>query len=203
MRFDEHREHVDQLLVQRDLTEKQLQGYHSRFQNLEQSVTEHENVRLVIQKAAAEAQSKLAEQLSGIVTTALGTVFDEPYEFLVKFVERRNTTEVDLKLVRNGMELDPLNSCGHGVADICSIALRVAYLLLSDKRSVLILDEPCRQLDTQSRDRVVELLKHIRNEFGVQFIIITHAPELVRAGDRVFKVTNQKGISTVTQVEVA
>ncbi len=200
-RYDAHRNDLDELKVEYRLAKEQGVTLQNRFVSLGEDLTTHENVRLVIQAAAQAAQMNLAQDLAGIVTTALATVFEDPYEFVVRFTPRRNTTECDLKLMKDGVEYDPLKSCGFGVADVCSIALRVAYLLLSGRRPVLVLDEVFRHLDYRSRERVVYLLRHLRDEFQIQFIIITHAPELVEAADRIFKVTKKKGNSIATRID--
>jgi ABC-type lipoprotein export system ATPase subunit len=59
---------------------------------------------------------------------------------------------------------------------------RVALAVATASRpGVLIADEPTSQLDAANRDRVVELLRHIRTHLAVTVIAVTHDP-LVAAG---------------------
>lgn len=164
-----------------DLLKKQRRERVRNGKNLEKA-------RVLIQKASKITQQKLSIKISEIVSSALKAVFEDSYDFVVDFVERRNVTECDLLLAKGDTFRKPLDSCGYGVADIVSLALRVAYWKLDgEARNVLILDEPTRNLSKEYQPLASLMLKKL-SESGIQFIIVTHNTELSDAADRVFRV---------------
>jgi len=153
--------------------------------------------RSLIQKAAQLTQERLSVHISDLVSLALRSVFEEPYEFQATFENRRNTIECDLNFVKDGNEYKPLDSCGYGAADVASFALRIAYWSLGETRPVLIWDEPFRQLSKKKQPMAAEMVKRLSKELGLQIIIITHSEELAECADKVFKVSISKGVSKV------
>jgi len=180
-----------------DLQKDKLDKYLDHLEDLEEA-------RAIFQKAAQVTQSQLSEQISGIVSSALAAVFEDPYTFVVDFVPRRNTTECDLMFEKNGKRKSPLASCGYGAADIASLALRVAYWKLDgDSRNVLVLDEPMRNLDAEKQPLAAMMIKNLsRMEGGLQFIIVTHQLPLARSADRQFGVVKENEVSHVTLKEI-
>ncbi len=193
--IEEYYQDVRDQLVERNLKLTQRKELELKIDKLAGFLEQHKNVRLVLQTAAAKAQSQLAEHLAGIVSTALATVFTNPYSCVIEFVERRNTSECDIFLERDGEQYHPLTSTGGGVSDVCSLALRVAYLLLSGKRNVLILDEPARHVDADSRVYVAELLRHLQKEFKLQIICVTHSPELIECANKIFTIKQDGSVA--------
>ena len=159
--------------------------------------------RNIFQVAAKLTQQQLSEKISLIVSNALNAVFFDPYNFLIDFVERRNTTECDLLFEKNGNKRDPLSSCGFGAADIASLALRVAYWKLQDdSRNVLILDEPTRALSKEKQKYASMMLKSLSQiGEGLQFIIVTHNKDLADSADKVFRITQENGISNIQTIK--
>lgn len=155
---------------------------------------------VTIQRASKLTQNSLSSHISGIVTKALMTVFENPYEFKTNFVERRNTTEADLILYKEGNEYSILESSGYGVADICSFALRVAYIILSGKRRLLVFDEPFRHLDEERQPYAAQLVNQLSEELGIQFIIATHSGTFYAECENIFVVTNKKGEAKIKKV---
>jgi len=157
--------------------------------------------RSLITLASKTTQGKLENNLSGIVTLALKTVFGNRYSFKVKFVQRRNTTECDLLLVENGRETHPIYSDGFGVCDIISLASRISYWKLQgDSRNVMLLDEPFRFLQGKKlHDLAATMIKEISKKLNLQFIIVTNEGFLIKQADKKFVVERIGGISKVTE----
>ena len=55
--------------------------------------------------------------------------------------------------------------------------------LMGDPR-VLVLDEPCENLDEPNRDLFLKLLSNVCEDPGITLIYITHRPEIGRASCR-------------------
>jgi len=160
-------------------------------------IEQTEKAHQIIQKAAKMSQDPLAAHLSGIVTQAIQAVIEKPYEFICEFVERRGSTEADLYLIKNGEYFDILGGTGGGLADVCSFALKVAYLLLSNVDRVLIIDEVSRHINSpKQRENFAEVLSHLSKEFDIQLIINSTIPELEKVADKLItlKLVNEETV---------
>jgi DNA repair exonuclease SbcCD ATPase subunit len=134
----------------------------------------------VAQEIAAGIQQQAHVAIARIVSRCLSTVFDEPYEFRIKFEQKRGKTEAELVFARDGHEVDPLTASGGGVIDVAAFALRLASMLMSRPavRRTMIMDEPYRFVSKHYRGRIRGLLESLSAEMGVQFIIVTHFDDL-------------------------
>lgn len=193
-------ENLKDKLSERKFAQKELTDWEKKLDNNLNQLDDLEAARAIFQEAAQVTQSQLSEQISGIVSSALAAVFNDPYKFRVDFVKRRNTTECDLLFERNGKTRRPLDGCGYGAADIASLALRVAYWKLDgESRNVLVLDEPLRNLDKEKQPLASMMIKNLsRMKGGLQFIIVTHNTALSESADRVFSVVKENDVSHVT-----
>lgn len=155
----------------------------------------------LIREAALITQSGIEEGVSLLVTRTLEAVFGEgAYEFRLRFVEKRNSTEAEVFFVRGEEEISPMDASGGGAVDVASFGLRLVFWMLRGKGDVLILDEPFRFLSREHLERASEMVKTLADDLGVQVIMVTHSEELAEAGDKVFRVTNRNGISQVEEV---
>lgn len=152
----------------------------------------------IARKAAKVVQDDLASKLSGIVTKALRAVFSDNVEFVAEFVERRGASECDLYVKVGGKPRDILKGDGGGLADIVSICLQIAYiLLLPDVDRILIADEALRHLDKEAQERFALVLEALTKEFGFTFILATHADPITDVAEVVFQVSKPGDTSIV------
>ena len=142
---------------------------------------------------AQQTQASLEKRLSEIVSLALAAVFDEPYAFKINYVTRRGVTECDLVFERDGREIDPLGGAGGGAVDIAAFALRIAvWALGGNRRPVIILDEPFRNLSANLHERAGQMLQMLSRKLGLQIVMVSHNPDIVSGADAVFRVNNGK-----------
>lgn len=149
-----------------------------RHKTLVEDLETLQAARGVFQEAGREIQHRVHTKISTVVTRCLETVFDDPYEFHMDFVSKRNQTEAVITLTRDGVRVDPMTAAGGGVNDVVSFALRVSCLLLTRPplRRLLVLDEPFKYLSAEYRPHVRELIEGLAEDFGIQFVMVTHDP---------------------------
>ena len=187
-----------------------MKGQKQQIQNLlnstkeslktkQQELIDCEEAQIVIQKVAQLTQEELKIHISNLVTLALESVFDEPYEFEVDFVQRRGQSEADLWFVIDGERIDPLSASGGGVVDVAAFGLRVSLWSLQKprSRSIIVLDEPFKYLSSNYQQKAGELLKVISEKLKLQILMISHIEPLVEAADNVIKISQKKGVSYV------
>jgi DNA repair exonuclease SbcCD ATPase subunit len=95
---------------------------------------------------------------------------------------------------------DILDSTGGGAGDIVSFFLRVALLVISGKRRLLILDEPFKGVDAERKPIALQVLKELTEDLGIQVICVTHDQKIVAIADQVIKVRKDDGKSFVEVV---
>jgi DNA repair exonuclease SbcCD ATPase subunit len=139
-----------------------------------------EQAQQLVQEVAQHVQQQVHNRIASVVSRCLKAVFDEPYEFKIHFERKRGRTAARLVFVRDGMEIVPMQGSGGGVLDVAGFALRIACLVLARPkvRRLLVLDEPFKFVSSEYRERVRDLLETLAEEMGIQFVMVTHIPEL-------------------------
>ena len=167
----------------------------------QQAITQRK-AQVLLQQAADSLQQNIKNALTLLCTAALKDVFhDKRVSFGVEFIPQKHTTAVEMYIEEDGIRYDPLESRGHGMADLLTFALRVSIMALqANMRKVLIMDEPFTRISAEYRDRAIEFVKTVSEQTGTQIILVTHIPELAERADKVFKVTMNNGVSKVEVV---
>lgn len=197
--IQEHRKHLEKLNHTKHFLLKRLQTHKLQLQEKKDQLEVVLKAQSIVQQVAKDTQETLSGKVSELVSSALQTVFPEPYDLIVSFEMKRGKTEACLTLSRDGNEVEAAEGVGGGVLDVVSFALRCVMWMLDGKtRSVMILDEPFRYVSRDLMPRVAQMIQQISERLGIQFILISHENELIEAADKVFKVTIRKGISHVT-----
>jgi len=156
----------------------------------------------IISNAAASAREQVKDILEGLVSLALNEVFpEEEFEFFVNFDITYNKTSVKFELQQGGMALDPIDSCGGGVADIVSFMLRIACIYLSGSRRLLIADEPFKFLSADKRPFVYSCLKSLAEQYNMNVLMVSHDAQAANYADRIYKVCKVGKNSTAQLVE--
>lgn len=178
-------------VAQYDLLNSQKAEAEDNLEIIVEKLVVTEKARAFLQLQAETAQREVAETLSVIITSAIQSVFSSEYECSISFETKRNQTEAAL-VISKGDDIieDPINAVGGGLIDIAAFAARVAFIFLSGARKVFVADEPFRCVSADLRDKIPEMLKLLSDRLGMQFIIVSHLPELVSGADTVIKLKN-------------
>ncbi|MBD7986004.1 ABC transporter ATP-binding protein [Sporosarcina sp. Sa2YVA2] len=112
--------------------------------------------------------------------TALENVMTPLFSRKVPYNKQKRATEV---LAQVGLE-DKLNSLPSQLSGGQQQRVAIARAIVH-KPSWLLADEPTGNLDTETGELVLELLRNLKQEVGCGLIIVTHDPELAAKADRV------------------
>jgi DNA repair exonuclease SbcCD ATPase subunit len=202
MNLKEIRSKLDRLKGAKEETEKQILDSNLSLKELGKDLNWHEKAREIVREVGLKTQQQLQYHISDITSLALESIFDEPYELKVEFVERRNKTECDLLFVRNGERIDPISASGGGAVDVAAFALRIASWSMKRPRTrpVIVMDEPLRFLSEDLQEKASLMIKELSKKLKLQFVIITHEPTLATYADKEFRVTIKNGISNVKEL---
>ena len=202
MNLKDIRSKLERLQGAKQLTEQQIADTETTITDLNRSLHFHEKAREIVREVGMKTQEQLQYSISDITSLALESIFEDPYELKVEFVQRRNKTECDLLFVRDGERVDPLTASGGGAVDVASFALRIASWSMQNPRtrSLIVLDEPLRFLSIDLQEKASMMIKELSEKLGIQFLIITHEETLATYADKEFRVVNKKGISEIKEL---
>jgi len=169
--------------------------------NNKRELHRHEKAHEIIKEVSLKTQEQLQYHIGDIASLALETVFNDPYELKIEFVERRNKTECDLFFVRDDEKMDPISASGGGAVDVAAFALRIASWSMQTPhtRNTIVLDEPFRFLSEDHQEKASQMIKEVSRKLGIQFLIITHNPLLTQHADKIFKTSIRKGVTKISE----
>lgn len=199
MNVTDYRRLFDKALGKQQMLKERRQQYSESITSLESRLQAIEKAQALIQKVARETQEQLIFQIEDVVNTALNTCFPDQYKFHMEIEIKRNNTEAKLIFTKNGYEINPMEASGGGVVDVTSMGLRIAAWSISDNHNVLIIDEGFKFLSRDLQPKMAEILQEISEKLGVQFIQVSHSPDIIEKSDRVFTVALKEGISKIVQ----
>ncbi len=182
------------ILNEIDIKEKEHDSLKEYNENLQKA-------RAIVASVGKYTQAYLKDYIENMVTTALQSIFEDDYSFIIDFDIKRNRPEAKISLKIRGEVVDPRDSCGGGVLDIASFALRVVLWSIENPRSnnVIILDEAFKFLHG-SLENASKLLKKLSKDLGIQFIMISQLEELSQYADKTFLVSHNRKYSEVKEL---
>ncbi len=177
------RKQVDKIVTKLGYTETTVREEKFNLEQAQQLLTDTEEAQVITQQISQAIQQQAHKRIAGVVSKCLETVFtgEDRYGFRIHFDRKRGRTEARLVLTKNGHEIDdPLDFDSGGVCEVAAFALRLSCLVLSKPRlrKVILFDEPFKSISVDYLDNVRTLMDKLSEEFGVQFIVVTHIHQL-------------------------
>ena len=170
----------------------------AKLKRINKHIKATEQARAFLQQISKQTQEQVSLQLSGIVSTAMSAVFDDPYDIKISFIERRGKVEADIFFIQNGVEMQPKDATGGGAVDLAALALRLSCWAIQKHRTrnTLILDEPMKWLKGDDLpQKGSQIIKEISEQMRLQIIMVSHAQELIDCADKIFNIKIKNGVS--------
>jgi len=184
------REYEDWLIKEKAKQSQLEELYEETKENFKinrDSLRNYQKASVIIKQIGIQTQQQLQFMISETTSLALQSVFPNPYELKVEFVERRNQIECDIYLARDEKQYNPSEDVGGGVVDISCFSLRIScFSLQGGLTPSFILDEPFKNLSKEYRKPAAEMLKELSRKLNIQFIIVTHEPTISEIADKTF-----------------
>jgi len=155
---------------------------------------------VILTDVLAITQDEILKYIETVVTTALQYIYGDEYSFHTNYQLKRNQPEVELYVIKNNIQYDWKSSCGVGVLNICSFALRCALFMLIEPKpsSILIIDEPFSSISGYKQLEDTEyMIKKLSDMMGLQIIMISGKQPLTDYADCVFEIGIENGTSYV------
>lgn len=187
-------------IAQRDLLHEQLEEAESRKKRAEKDLLQYDLVQILLQMTSEYARQQAKQRIEEIVTSALSVVFGTDYNFTIEIATKANQPVAEYYLESEGVvtQLKPPDyDRGGGVADVVSLALKLAVSELSGVKGTLMLDEVGKHVSQEYAANVAYFLKQYSENFNKQILLITHNAALAEVADHSLGVTQVKGRSKV------
>ncbi len=155
---------------------------------------------------ADSCRDLLRERVERTVTLAIQSVFGTAYRFRFDIDVARGAVALSPRVSRDGgKNWYGTHALAGGVIDVVGFAIRVTLLMWHTPRprKVLIADEPFRHVSNTHLPAVGNMLKTLARATGMQFIIVSHEPELADMADRVIRVVRDAGGTSHAYVDGA
>jgi len=196
MNIKEYRSAIERKKGELSLTERRIAEAKNNIANTKSSLLSSEEAQSVAQIVASETQKQLEFHVSELVSLAMASVFDDPWNLILEFVPRRGKTECDLIWEKaNGKRAKDLTfSGGGGEVGVAASGLQFAmfYLRRPKPRMSMFLDEPghfAKGGDIPERN--MAMIKEISSQLGLQIIMVSHIQDQIEAADSVFFFTKK------------
>lgn len=183
------REKVNSIKAEKNVLNRQLDGNTKELEDIKEFGIAALEARAIIQSVAKATQSILESKFSTLVTLAIRTIFMDDRAFSIQFVERRNKTELDCFVIKNGNAVGIYDG-GGGQISIIALACRLAFWNLEKKsRPLFFLDEPLAYLNSlEYQERASDLLQILSKELKIQMVVVSDQQNIT--ADKTFRVTN-------------
>ncbi len=174
---------------------------------LEQLIELHEKAAHLLAAIGEERQDKAQRAIETLVTQGLQTIFGDELTFHLVPGVRAKTPVIDF-IVRSKLDdgttvdTDVLSARGGGLAAVIGFLLRLVILLLSRHRqdTILFLDETFAHVSAEYLPRLIEFLKDLVAQTGVQIFMVTHEESFQEAADIVYHIQLHNGVSKATRL---
>jgi len=170
---------INNLLADRRSLERSVGEIEEELNVVRDKVSCLAEAQKVVQSVVMSIQDSLCKRIESVVAECLNVVFGDIYDFKIVVNRGRGKTEVFLVFEKDGVRRDdPMGEVGGGILDVASFALRLACIILSGKRKILVLDEPWKNIrgsDYKSRTR--RMLLKLAKDLGFQFLLNTDIQE--------------------------
>ena len=176
-------------------------------------LNKNREVNLIKKNILLEACKKIREMSSDIFadicTSGVRTILGDDLSVKIVHGERGGVPTSDFKLVSKfdgyETELDVTDEeSGGGIADIVSLSSFLTMNILNGEfnSAPILLDEPTKFVSQGNADKVGQFIMDISKQFNKQIIMVTHASDTAKYGEKIFHVKlNDEGKSEISIVE--
>ena len=93
-----------------------------------------------------------------------------------------------------------MDAHGGGVSAIVGFLLRLVLMLLTGRRSLLLLDETFAHVSAEFEPRLSEFLAELAEKTATQIVLVTHSEAFADNADKVYRFEAHNGKTVVEQV---
>jgi DNA repair exonuclease SbcCD ATPase subunit len=203
MNIDELKRYYSRLEGQHTLLKQTQKEKRIELESITEEIEHNTKARWVLTEVAKLTQERFKKRVESLVTMAIRSVFDRPFDFSLIFSRERNRFVCTPIITEGDNEYIPKDDMGGGIIDLISFAFRVVLWSLEQPRSrnIFILDEPMKFVGKGGLlMKAGQMIMEISHKLGFQVIMVTHEPELAAIADAAWLVEYKGGKSKITAI---
>lgn len=189
-----------------ELLRKQQIEKEKQLSSARKDVETWQQVQTLFTKVSGYAREQLKKRIEETVTAALQAIFcDDRIQFNIEIRTLNDKPAAEWTVISHygdvPVSANPEDGRGGGIADVVSLALRLALLELARPKpqGPVILDEPGKMISREYLPNVAVFLKQYLQKTGRQGIMITHHEALADVADVSYRVSQDNGVSEVNR----
>lgn len=186
---------------------KEIKLRQNQIDKTQKEIEKLQIIKLLYDKTSEYSREQAKNQIENLVSRCLSYIFEKEMNFKIDITIKNNNPsakffieeEIDIDGEVVPFKYDIVDARGGGVVDIVSLALRISFIMLYEKKlaSTIILDEPCKHVSEDYIHNVANFINEISSEYGKQIIMISHNPHLSEIGDINYRITNINNTSKI------
>lgn len=194
---------VAQLEGKRDLLLNESEQLQQELAQAEQQEQHYRAALEVLQALEKNWRDQFSQRLAHIVSWGLSTIFGVPLTVSVSTEIKRGVSSSKITIKEGDTETTILDYEGGSLVNVLSVLLRAILVVntFPPLRRALVLDEPFSMVSQEYRPAVCQLLRHLADKLDMQFIIVSHEPELVDAADVAYFVEKKGGKAVISCIK--
>lgn len=202
----QRRREIDFKLGQQQSLKDRATGLAGDITDLQELTVVLDQVTVLLNSIGEDKQQKAQEQIEGIITRGLQSIFGETFSFHIVQTMKGKSASVEFYIqthLGDQMLMTPvLESHGGGLAAIVGFLLRVTVMLLdkgADKANVIVLDETFGMVSDEYLDPLAEFIRDLVDKTGIQVIMVSHQPMWEEYADKTYRFGIKSGATFVKE----
>jgi DNA repair protein SbcC/Rad50 len=161
----------------------------------------------IFENCLSATQVELRQTMLETINEAMSQIWTNIYPY-------KDFVDAKLEIVENGYDLQVQTRGGEwvrvegilsgGERSAAALCIRIAFaLVLTKQLSMIILDEPTHNLDTNAIEKLSEMLRDSLPELVEQIFVITHDKEMETASTgKIYLLERNKDLDEATKIEI-
>ena len=146
-------------------------------------------VQVMFQETIKGIQNKLKVFIDDINQQALNITFPG-YKFHMDFTIKNNVTHAGIYVENHGKPQKPMDSNGGGLGNVIALCSQMGSKKMTHTRDIIFADQPMKDVSQGKKEELVmEMLKTLTKDMGIQYIMISHINSQIEAADKTITVT--------------
>jgi DNA repair exonuclease SbcCD ATPase subunit len=147
------------------------------------------DVQVMFQETIKSIQNKLKFFIDDINQQALNITFPG-YKFHMDFTIKNNVSHAGIYVENHGKPQKPMASNGGGLGNVIALCSQMGSKKMTNTRDVIFADQPMKDVSPGNKEELVmEMLKTLTKDMGIQYIMISHITSQIEAADKTIKVS--------------
>lgn len=174
-----------------------------RLQQAQERHEQYNKALAVLQELEQQWRRQFEERLADVLSWGLSEVFGTDLKVRIATDIKRGTSHTRITVVDGDVETDVLDYEGGSLVNVLTVLLRILMTvsLVQPQRKFFVLDEPFSMVSVEYRPALCHLLRELAHRYDLQFLIVSHEPELIDAADVAYLVGKTEGRAVVKKIK--